>query len=225
MLFAIATALSALGIGISLLLPPARDGAAKGRASSSMKVTQLIGIRGLPAYLMASVVTITALDLIVVYMPLLGHERDIEASTIGLLLAVRAAFSIFARLAYVPLVDVLGRMPLTYVTMLSPAAAFVAVALPSPLWLLFPALAICGMGLGISATLTLSGVVDLAPPNARGTAMSLRLTGNRLGQMVIPFGASLVATATGTAGVFVILAATLFSSAGGVWWSKRGRED
>ena len=98
------------------------------------------------------------------------------------------------------------------------------IALPSPLWVLFPALAVCGIGLGISATLTLSGVVDLAPPTARATAMSLRLTGNRLGQMVIPFGPSLVATATGTAGVFVILAATLLGSAGGVWWSKRGED-
>ena len=80
------------------------------------------------------------------------------------------------------------------------------------------------IGLGVSATLTLSGVVDLAPPDARAMAMSLRLTGNRLGQMVIPFGASLVATATGSAGVFFILAATLVGSAGGVWWSKRGED-
>ena len=225
LLFAITTVLCVLGVLLSVLLPPAADATGKARASSSMKITDLLGKRGLLAYLMASVITITGLDLIVVYMPLLGHERGIDAATIGLLLAVRAGSSMLARLLYVPLVDVLGRMALTYMTMLGPAAAFIVIALPMALWLLYPALAICGIGLGVSATLTLSGVVDLAPPDARAMAMSLRLTGNRLGQMVIPFGASLVATATGSAGVFFILAATLVGSAGGVWWSKQRGED
>jgi hypothetical protein len=90
---------------------------------------------------------------------------------------------------------------------------------------MFAALVVCGIGLGISATLTLSGVVDLAPLDARATAMSLRLTGNRLGQMVIPFGASLIATATGTAGIFLLIGATLAGSAGGIWWSRSRRDD
>jgi hypothetical protein len=90
-------------------------------------------------------------------------------------------------------------------------------ATPAPLWIVYPTMVVAGMGLGVAATLTLSGVVDLAPPGARATAMSLRLTGNRLGLIVIPMGASLVATFTGAAGVFVILAACLTGSAAGVW--------
>ena len=39
--------------------------------------------------------------------------------------------------------------------------------------------------------------------------MSLRITGNRLGQAAVPFLASLVATATGVAGIFAIIAAGL----------------
>jgi predicted MFS family arabinose efflux permease len=224
-LFAITVVLCGVGVLLSILLRPAQDASGRAHASSSMTITELLGTRGLLAYLMASVITITGLDLIVVYMPLLGHERNIDASTIGLLLAVRAGSSMLARLVYVPLVEALGRMPLTYLTMLGPAVAFLVIALPMPLWLLYPALAICGIGLGVSATLTLSGVVDLAPVNARAMAMSLRLTGNRLGQMLIPVGASLVATATGSAGVFFIMAFTLVGSAGGVWWSKSRAQD
>ena len=224
-LFAIAVGLSAVGLGVSLFLPPVADAGAKDRPRSSATLTDLLGIRGLVAYLVASVITITGLDLIVVYMPLLGHERGIDAATIGLLLAVRAGSSMLARLVYVPMVEWLGRMPLTYLTMLGPAAAFVVIASPSPLWLMFAALAVCGVGLGISATLTLSGVVDLSPPDARATAMSLRLIGNRLGQMVIPFGASLIAAATGSAGIFLLIGATLAGSAGAVWWSRSRRDD
>ena len=51
--------------------------------------------------------------------------------------------------------------------------------------------------------------------------MSLRLTGNRIGLIIIPMGASMIATFTGAAGVFVILAVGLAGSAAGVWNGRR----
>jgi hypothetical protein len=70
-----------------------------------------------------------------------------------------------------------------------------------------------GFGLGISATLTFSEVVMLAPLNARATALSLRLTGNRIGQLMVPMLASLLAEFTGIGGVLIIIAACLAGSA------------
>ena len=78
-----------------------------------------------------------------------------------------------------------------------------------------------GVGLGVSATLTLSGVVEVAPPTARATAISLRLTGNRVGLVIIPFFSGLVATATGVGGVFLIVSAILVGSTGGVWAGRK----
>jgi hypothetical protein len=69
-----------------------------------------------------------------------------------------------------------------------------------------------GFGLGIASTLTFSEVVLLAPLQARATALSLRLTGNRIGQLFVPFLASLVAQTTGIGGVMMILGATLAAS-------------
>ena len=43
------------------------------------------------AVLIASVVTVTAGDLLVIYLPLLGAERNIDASHIGMLLMTRSA--------------------------------------------------------------------------------------------------------------------------------------
>ena len=48
-----------------------------------------------------------------------------------------------------------------------------------------------------------SPITAKAPPRARATALSLRLSGNRVGLVVFPFAVSLVATASGVAGVFV----------------------
>ena len=191
------------------------------RAQGSTGLVDLMGVKGLMAYVMASIITITGLDVIVVYLPLLGVERGIDAGTIGVLMTLRAVSSMAARLVYVPLIDWLGRMPLTYMTMLSPAVAFALVAAPIPAWLMYPLVIVLGVGLGISATLTLSGVVEVAPPNARGTAISLRLTGNRAGLVVIPFLAGLVATSTGVGGVFLIVSAILLGSTGGVWAGRR----
>ena len=221
LLFGATLLFTVLSLVASFALPPAAGGKASHGDRPSATLTDLIKIRGLFAYIIASVMTVTALDLIVVYLPLLGAERHLDAATVGYIMSVRAVSSMMARLLYVPLSELFGRMPLTYAAMLSPALAFVVVAAPLPLWVIFPAIAIAGMGLGVSATLTLSGLVDLAPMNARATAMSLRLTGNRLGMIVIPMAASLVATASGAAGVFVILAATLSGSAAGIWQAKR----
>src|SRR5262249_35486745 len=66
-----------------------------------------------------------------------------------------------------------------------------------------------GVGLGIAAPLTLSGIVEVAPPEARGTAMTLRITGNRIGLVVMPFAAGLIAAITGVAGILVLTALSL----------------
>ena len=49
-----------------------------------------------------------------------------------------------------------------------------------------PFLVVLGFAMGIASTLTLSGVVYLAPAEAYGTALTLRMTGNRVGQIVFP---------------------------------------
>ena len=221
LLFGLTVLLSLLSLASSVLLKPGAARADKSSAAVPVGLIELLKMRGLLAYVIASIMTITALDLIVIYLPLLGAERHLDVATVGIVMAVRAASSMTARLVYVPLVDLMGRGPLTYLAMLSPAAAFIVVASPAPLWALYPAMVVAGLGLGVSATLTLSGVVDLAPPTARATAMSLRLTGNRIGLIIIPMGASMIAAFTGAAGVFVILAACLTGSAAGVWNGRR----
>jgi hypothetical protein len=64
--------------------------------------------------------------------------------------------------------------------------------------------------------MSLTNVVDLASPAAMGTVMSLRITGNRIGQVALPFVASLIAAATGVGGIFVIIALSLAVSGAAV---------
>jgi hypothetical protein len=57
---------------------------------------------------------------------------------------------------------------------------------------------------------------------SRGTANSLRVTGNRIAQVAMPFGASLVAAVAGAGGIFVIIAWFLAASGAAVYWRRGG---
>jgi hypothetical protein len=64
-------------------------------------------------------------------------------------------------------------------------------------------------------------VVLIAPHDARATALSLRITGNRLGQVLLPFLGSFLAVVAGAGGVLLVTAATLAASGVAVQVSLR----
>jgi hypothetical protein len=55
----------------------------------------------------------------------------------------------------------------------------------------------------------MSWLAEATPPGLRGRAMSLRLTGNRFGQVVVPSVAGLLAAGAGPAGVIWLTAGAL----------------
>ena len=75
------------------------------------------------------------------------------------------------------------------------------------------AIAILGGALGVAVTTAISSLLSLVSSEVRGTANSLRTGGTRLGQVVIPFFAGLLATAMGVASVFLVLGASLAMAA------------
>jgi sugar phosphate permease len=65
---------------------------------------------------------------------------------------------------------------------------------------------VAGFSLGVGQPLTMSLISQLTAPDERALAVSTRLTGNRLGQFLIPAVAGLVAASAGTSAVFIGLA-------------------
>lgn len=171
-----------------------------------MPLGDLLRVRGLLAMAVASALVVTALEMTIIYLPVLGAERAIDASTIGYILAMRAAGSITARAVYGGLVRWLGRIRLMFLVMLGAAVALVVAALPAPIWVLSLAVTATGFFLAIASTAGLAALVDLSPPQARGAALAVRQTCNRGGQFVMPMIVGLVASMTGAGAVFVVLA-------------------
>ncbi|HKA73099.1 MAG TPA: MFS transporter [Xanthobacteraceae bacterium] len=219
-LFTIALIGAAVAFLIALTIRPARTLPHYIETKDVMPVTALLRRPGVAAVIACGVFIVTAQDLVLIYLPILGAERAIDVNVIGILLTVRAALSMVSRVIYARMVMEFGRDPLMVTCTFVAALAFVSLAFPIPLWAMYLAMAVMGFTLGLATTLSVTTVVDRTPASARGTANSLRIMGNRLGQVSLPFGASLVAAATGVAGIMVMIALSLAASAAAVQWSR-----
>ena len=168
------------------------------------------------AVFMSLAISSTA-DILVVFLPLYGNENQFSAFSIGVIISIRAATSMASRYF-------LGHLSARYSTkqllVTSNAITVVACAAmalaPNP-WVLGAIVFIAGFSLGVGQPLTMSLISQLTVPEERALAVSTRLTGNRLGQFVIPAGAGLLAAGSGTGAVFIglsILVASTFLPGG-----------
>jgi MFS family permease len=222
-LFIIAAACAAAAVVFTLLMKPARKASAAKGESDIVPISQILRIPGLVAVVTAGVIMVAASDTVVVYIPLLGAERNIDVHDIGLLLTVRAAASMVARLFYARMVAAFGRWPLMIAGTFVCGLGYAAIAAPIPLWAMHVAIATMGFSFGLATTLSITIVVDMTTVSARGTTNSLRIMSNRIGQFVMPFGAGLVAAAAGLGGLFLVLAAAIVAAASSMVWKRPGR--
>jgi MFS family permease len=171
-----------------------------------------------PAGIFASIAVLSAADVFTAYMPVLGEQRGIAPGVVGVILGLRAAASIASRIGIAKIVRAVGRARLISVSAVAGGAAFVALPLTTNVWLIGALVVVIGFGLGFGQPLSMTMVVQLVPHYARATALAIRLTGNRLGQVVGPAAAGLIAGSAGTKPVFWMLSGTLGASAATIHW-------
>ncbi|MFF4688968.1 MFS transporter [Streptomyces sp. NPDC001307] len=194
------------------------------RQGDPVPVGRILRARGVPAGMLISLSVLSATDILTAYLPVLGEHRAIAPSVIGVLLSLRAGATIACRLVLTPLLRLLGRPALLTLTCFLAAVLCAGVAVPVPVWALGLMLTVLGFCLGVGQPLSMTTVVQAAPDEARSTALALRLTGNRLGQVAAPAAAGLVAGLAGVAAPFVMLGALLLLSSGVALRSPRNPE-
>jgi MFS family permease len=176
-------------------------------------VRAILSTPGVPAGIFASIAVLSAADVFTAYMPVLGEQRGISPGIVGVILGLRAAASIASRVGIAAIVRFVGRLRLIAISALASAGAFLALSLTDNVWMIGLLVIVIGFGLGFGQPLSMTMVVQLVPAYARATALAVRLTGNRLGQVGGPAAAGLVAGSAGTKPVFWMLSATLGASA------------
>ena len=182
-------------------------------AGRPMRAADIVRAPGVPAGMFASVAILAAVDIITAYLPVIGERNGIGPAVVGALLSLRAAASILSRLLIPWMVRALGRMRLIAVSAAGSALAMAVLPVPDGAPALAVILIVAGFFLGIGQPLTMSLIVQAVPDDARGTALAIRLFGNRVGQVATPAVAGLVAGAAGIAAAFWLLGGLLVVAA------------
>jgi MFS family permease len=178
-------------------------------AGRPLRAGQLISAKGVPAGMFASLALLATVDVLIAYLPVLGTQRGIPPAVVGALLSLRAATSILSRVLIPWMVGRLGRIRLLAASAAGSALLTAALPLSPSTIVLAVLLAAAGFLLGIGQPLTMSMVVQAVPSDTRGTALAIRLTGNRFGQVATPAAAGLVAGAAGVSAAFWLLGGLL----------------
>ncbi|MEU2789720.1 MFS transporter [Streptomyces sp. NPDC007100] len=216
-------ALAALSYGSLWRLEHGQDPGGAGRGAVRQSRTQaaapppsvrgILRTRGVAAGIFMSLAVLSATDILTAYLPVIGEARGVAPATVGLLLSLRAAATVACRLVMTPLIRLLGRTALMAGSSALAGLLCAGLTLPAPVWAMAVMLAALGFCLGVGQPLSMTTVVQAAPEAARSTALALRLTGNRLGQVAAPATAGLLAGLAGTAAPFAMLGALLLVSA------------
>ncbi|AWK74040.1 MFS transporter [Rhodococcus oxybenzonivorans] len=198
--------------------PQSRKPAAKDQQQS---VASMISTSGMRPAVFSSLIVLASVDVVVAYLPVLGHEFGFSVLLVSLLLTARTAASIVSR-AFLPWL--LTRAPrqrlLVSATLCSALPTALLPFVRDPWWMAL-LLVVAGFFWGIGQPLTMTWVTGLVTGPNRAAALSLRLTGNRLGQVLIPLAAGAMAGVAGTASIFVITGGLLGTAAVSTWRAVR----
>ncbi len=112
----------------------------------------------------------------------------------------------------------LGDGPALRLVIVIAAAAYLTIPLTANPFVLGIQVILLGLGLGLGQPLTLAWVAATSPPAAMGTAIAVRLTGNRVAQLFAPALLGALAGPAGLAAVFLSLGGLLGASAALLAW-------
>jgi len=85
-------------------------------------------------------------------------------------------------------------------------------------------MAVGGFAMGMSLPIVIGWMAGITPQGAHGKVVSLRISGNRVGQMIVPLLFGGVAMLAGPATVFAAVGAVLLTAARLSWKALRARD-
>jgi predicted MFS family arabinose efflux permease len=212
------------GVPAAALAMRTRIQASTVRTGRAERIWHLLRRRGMPAALMTSFSAKSGIDLLLVYVPLLGAVVGLTSSQVGILLGISSSGALVARAATPFFVRRIPNLRLTVVATVVAASCLLVVA-SSHNWVpMIAAMSVLGFALGLSQTTTMDWVVNLVDDTSRGSALGLRVATNRVGQTFVLAVAGAVSGAWGVQAAFALLAAVMFvTAAAGVISGRRGQ--
>lgn len=212
MAFLFAGVLTSVAVVLSRFLKPTTNSGG-GRLSpfgGPGQIKELLGNAGVRMAILISCGVLVAQAVRQTFLPVYLEQLEFPATIVGLLISIGALMSMLVRPFMPTIVYRLRGRALTALVMTSVlaiglgATAFFETFVP----LAFCSLLI-GLGGGITQPLSIVTVTDHVPATKVGFALGLRLTGNRLAQVVSPALIGLFAEFAGVPAAFIAAASTL----------------
>ena len=169
-------------------------------------VKRVLSVKGYKPAIFVAASSTAVVDVMLIFLPLLGRELGLGSSQIGILLAIRGIASMGVRLVLGRINDRFGMKFILNAGALITLLGSLSIAFITDFFWLAVAIAITGFAMGIGQPATMAWVSRISDPDHRGLAISIRLSSNRLGQVAVPVVAGAIA-ASGTGAVFFLLAA------------------
>ena len=157
---------------------------------------------GLRRTLITSGVAITGIELFSFYLPIYGKSIGLSASWIGLVLGSYAAAAFVVRVFMPKLTLRFTELGVLTGALFAAAITYLAIPFITMPWLLVMIAFTLGLGLGTAQPLTIMLTYHHAPPGRSGEALGMRLTVNKLTQIVVPLVFGGIGSAFGVAPVF-----------------------
>ncbi len=207
---------AALG-ALSLHLRPPDGGVRAGTTVGDQEgivrsVVRVLSFRSMPQAMMASITALVAIDLLAAYLPAYGEYHGISVATVGVLLSIRAGASGLSRIIMVRLIDRFGRKEVFIASLAAPAVAILLMAPLNDPIVVGVLMTIVGFGLGFGQPMSIAFVSSAVPSEMRGMALGVRLSGNRVGQVILPALVGLIGGASGVGAVFLSLGGIMLAT-------------
>jgi len=202
--FLASTLFGIVPIILSLLLP--RMGGRKkkdeDKETGKFRTIELLKLPILRKALAVSMLVLYSRDIYMTYFPLFASSIGLTSGEIGLILTIQGGASVAVRSALAWMTGRWGREKVLFYSMLIAGISFVCVPFFEFRYWFWVLAALLGLGLGCGQPLSMSITYNASPEGRTGEALGLRLSFNRLSQVVAPLVFGLIGSVAGLASVF-----------------------
>ena len=151
-------------------------------------------------------------------VPVLGHARGYNASTIGLVLGIFTAAVTVVRFIIPMIAHRLREVTVLRTAMVMTAAVFAIYPFAGTPWLMAGCATLLGLALGAVQPMIMSTLHQMTPPDRHGEAIAIRSMTINFSSSVMPLAFGVAGTALGPGAVFWLMGAAV----GGGSWAVQG---
>ena len=216
---AFALPMAALAHGLAVA-PPTVD-----EPAGHLSVWHLLHRPGMRPAILSSLAALTGMDILTAYLPLVGAQLGFSVLIVAFLLGIRTTASVVARILLPWVLRTFPARPVLIMANAAPGVALMLIPLFPNVWAIGAIMLVAGAFWGVGQPMTMSWVSRAATRETRSTAISLRLAGNRAGQMMVPLAAGALAGVAGIGAIFVAVGLLSFGASLSTWVTTRPGSD